>query len=91
MINVSVVKFILQKPLETLQSVGQFTTQHINQDQQSIYKHIEYFFPWSILCNAPSNNRIRKNLEAFFIGIIKPFINEQTNFACLTLFHNGIT
>ena len=46
---------------------------------------------WSILCNTPSNNQIRKNLEALFIGIIKPSLNEQTNFDRLTLFRNGIT
>ena len=53
--------------------------------------HIEHLFDWSILCNAPSNNQIRKNLEALFIGIMKPSLNEQTNFDRLTLFRNGIT
>ena len=44
-----------------------------------------------ILCNAPSNSRIRKNLEALFIGIMKPSLNEQTNFDRLTLFRNCLT
>ena len=34
---------------------------------------------------------IRKNLEALFIGVMKPSLNEQSNFDRLTLFRNGIT
>ena len=91
-VNVSVVRIMLEKPLETLQRVGQNTiTQHLNQNVQHIKKHTEHLFNWSILCNAPSNNQIRKNLEALFIGIMKPSVNEQTNFDCLTLFRNSIT
>ena len=58
-------------------------TQHI--------KNIEHLFDWSILCNIPPNNQIRKNLEALFIGVMKPSLNEQTNFDRLTLFRTGIT
>ena len=64
---------------------------HKSEPAQHIKNHIGHLFDWSILCNAPSNNQIRKNLEALFIGIIKPSLNEQTNFDRLTLFHNGIT
>ena len=46
---------------------------------------------WSMLCNAPCSNQIRKNLEALFNGILKPSLNEQTNFDRLRLFRNGIT
>ena len=33
-----------------------------------------------MLRNAPHNNQIRKNSEALFISIMKPSLNEQTNF-----------
>ena len=56
-----------------------------------IKNHIGHLFDWSILCNTPSISQIRKNLELFFIGIMKPSLNEQTNFDRLTLFRNGIT
>ena len=92
MVNVSVARIMQNKPLEILQRFGQnITTQLINQNQHSKKKHIGHFFDWSILCNTPSNNQIRKNLEALFIGIMKPSLNEQTNFDRLTLFRNGIT
>ena len=58
---------------------------------QHIKNHIEHWFDWSMLCNGPSNYQIKKNLEAFFIGIMKPCLTEQTKFDRLTLFHNGIT
>ena len=90
MVNVSVVKIMLEKPLEILQRVSPNTT-HKSEPAQHIKNHIGHLFDWSILCNAPSNNQIRKNLEALFIGIIKPFLNEQTNFDRLRLFRNGIT
>ena len=46
---------------------------------------------WSILCNTLSNNQIRKNLEALFIGIMKPSLIEQTNFDRLSFSRSGIT
>ena len=64
---------------------------HKSEPAQHIKNHTGHSFDWSILCNAPSNNQVRKNLEALFIGIIKPSLNEQTNFDRLTLFRNGIT
>ena len=64
---------------------------HKSDPAQHIKNHIGHLFDWSILCNAPSNNQIRKSLEALFIGIIKPSLNEQTDFDRLTLFRNGIT
>ena len=64
---------------------------HKSEPAQHIKNHTVHWFDWSILCNAPSNSQIRKNLEALFIGIMKPSLNEQTNFDRLTLFRNGIT
>ena len=37
----------------------------------------DHYFTWRILCNAPSNTRTRKNIEAFFIAIMRPSLNEQ--------------
>ena len=64
---------------------------HKSEPAQYIKNHIGHLFEWFILYNAPSNSQIRKNLEALFIGIMKPSLNEQTNFDRLTLFRNGIT
>lgn len=56
-----------------------------------IISNIDHEFEWSILCHASAKKHLRKNLEALFIGIIKPSLNEQTNFKRLILFVNGIT
>ena len=64
---------------------------HKSEPSQHIKIHIGHLFDWSTLPNTPSNNQIRKNLEAFFISIMKPSLNEQTNFDSSTFFHNGIT
>ena len=58
---------------------------HKSEPAQLIKNHIGHLLDWSILCNAPSNSQIRKNLEVLFIGIMKTSLNEQTNFDQLTL------
>ena len=64
---------------------------HKSEAAQHTKNHIGYLLDWSILFNTPSNSQIRKNLEALFLGIKKPSLNEQTNFDHLTLFRNDIT
>ena len=81
---------------ETIRNTATHWSEHNNpthksEPAQHIKTHNGHFLDWSILCNAPSNSQIRKNLEALFIGIMKPSLNEQTNFDRLTLFRNGIT
>ena len=44
-----------------------------------------------ILCNALSNDRKRKNIEAVFIKIMRPSLNELTDSDALILFRNGVT
>ena len=51
----------------------------------------DHYFIWKILCNAPSNPRTRKNIEAFFIAIMRPSLNEQIICDALILFRNGVT
>ena len=51
-------------------------------------KHI---FNWVLLCKAPHNYKVRRNLEASYIALLKPTLNEQKAFEILILFSNGIT
>ena len=81
---------------ETIRNTATRWTEHNNpthksEPAQHMKNHIGHLFDWSILYNASSNSQIRKNLEALFIGIMEPSLNEETNFDCLTLFRNGIT
>ena len=54
-------------------------------------KHINHVFTRKILCHASKKTDIHKNLEAIFIALLKPSLNEQKNFERLILFRNGIT
>ena len=40
---------------------------------------------------APSHKYLKKNLEAIFIALYKPSLNDQKSFDTLMLFRNGIT
>ena len=58
-------------------------------------KHLKSFpdhkFEWKIVLNAPKNWRARKNLEASFIALKKPKLNDQLDSSKLLLFKNGVT
>ena len=54
-------------------------------------KHINHVFTWKILCHTSKKTDIHKNLEAIFIALLKPSLNEQKNFEQLILFRNSIT
>ena len=48
-------------------------------------------FPWKLLSAAPSHFHRRKILEAFFIALRKPALNDQLEHQSLSLFRHGIT
>ena len=52
-------------------------------------KNINHVFTWKILCHLSKKIDIRKNLEAIFIALLKPSLNEQKNFERSVL--SGIT
>ena len=81
---------------ETHRNVKTRWMEHENPDKDSepsrhIKRNINHTFKWKILCNAPKKLRERQNLEASFISLFKPSLNEQVDFKKLTLFRNGVT
>ena len=42
-----------------------------------LFQHPDHVFQWKILMSTPMNNRERKNLEAFFMVVRHPTLNEQ--------------
>ena len=53
--------------------------------------NINYYFTWPAISNAPKNTTTRKNLEASYIALWRPDLNEQKDFERLVLFGNGVT
>ena len=81
---------------ETVRNTEKRWSEHNNPNKDSeparhLKRNCEHIFNWKILCNAPKNKPLRKNLEAIFIGWLKPSLNKQENFERLVLFRNGIT
>ena len=64
---------------------------HNSEPAKHLTKNIDHGFYWKILCDASNNTSIRKNLEASFIALLRPALNEQIDFERLILFRNGIT
>ena len=48
-------------------------------------------FTWKVLSAGSSNFRRRRILEAFFITVRKPALNDQLEYHSLSLFRHGIT
>ena len=47
-------------------------------------------YVWKVLTAAPVTDRVRKNLEASFIALSRPSLNEQIDSKKLILFRNGV-
>ena len=56
-----------------------------------IANNVNHVFNWTIVSNAPKEKRFRKNLEASYIALLRPVLNEQVAFNTLSLFRNGVT
>ena len=70
-------------------------TEHNNTNRNSepakhLVKNHGHAFEWKILCRASKFDRDRKNLEACFIALRKPSLNNQVESKSLVLFRNGI-
>ena len=64
---------------------------HKSEPAEHIKRKIDHVFKWKILCPAPSHKHLRNNLEAIFIALYKPSLNNQKSFDRLMLFRHGIT
>ena len=61
---------------------------HKSEPAEHIKRNIEHVFNWKILCPAPSQKHLRKNLEWIFIALYKPSLNDQKSFVRLMLFRS---
>ena len=54
-------------------------------------RNIDHEFSWYVLTRVPVNTLKRRILEAYFIKLIAPSLNEQLDNDVLMLFQNGVT
>ena len=81
---------------ETERNVEKRWSEHNNPTENTepvrhLSSSISHSFAWEILMLAPKDKQTRKNLEAFFIAVQKPSLNEQVKSNVLHLFRSGIT
>ena len=62
-----------------------------SEPSKHLRSNIDHYFTWTVISNAPKNAKTRKNLEASYIALWKPDLNEQKDFERLVLFRNGVT
>ena len=58
---------------------------------KSIKDNLDHTFDWSVLAIAPKNLFQRKVLEAYYIVLEKPTLNEQLEPDRLNIFGNGLS
>ena len=63
----------------------------ISEPSRHLKSNPTHVFTWKVLLNTPINDRVRKNLEASFIALSRPSLNEQIDTKKLLLFRNGVT
>ena len=56
-----------------------------------LFQYTDHVFQWKVLMSIPINICKRKKLEACFIAVRHPTLNEQKDSRKLTLFRNGVT
>ena len=64
---------------------------HKSEPARHLRENISHTFTWTILAHAPPKEKLRKYLEAFYIGLFKPTLNTQVKSSELVLFKNGVT
>ena len=80
---------------ETVRNTVTLWSQHNNLNHNSepaehIKRNIDHVFHRKILCLAPSQKRLRKNLEPFLIALFKPSLKDQKSFDRPMLFKKNI-
>ena len=63
----------------------------ISEPSRHLKSNPTHAFTWKVLTTAPINDHAMKNLEASFIALSRPSLNEQIDAKKLLLFRNGVT
>ena len=63
----------------------------VSNPSKHIKDNVDHVFHWSVIARAPTNAFQRKVLEAYYIVLEKPSLNDQLEPDRLNLFRNGVT
>ena len=58
---------------------------------KNLKNNFYHVFNWVILRKTPQNDKVRRNLKALYIVLLKPTLNEQKDLEIISLFRNGAT
>ena len=58
---------------------------------KNLKNNFYHVFNWVISRKTPQNYKVRRNLKALYIALLKPTLNEQKDLEIITLFRNGVT
>ena len=58
---------------------------------KNLKNNFHHVFNWVISRKTPQNYKVRRNLKALYIALLKPTLNEQKDLEIITLFRNGVT
>ena len=62
-----------------------------SEQSKHLRSNVNHYFTQAVISNAQKNAKTRKNVEASYIALWKPNLNEQKDFERLVLFRNGVT
>ena len=62
-----------------------------SEQSKHLPSNINHYFTWAVISNALKIAKTRKNIEASFIALWKPDLNDQKDFERLVLFRNNVT
>ena len=68
--------------------------ENLNKDSEptkNLFQQPDHVSQWKGLKSAPMNNHNRKNLEAFFIAVKDPTLNEHKDSKTVRSFRNSVT
>ena len=64
---------------------------HDYESVKHLNKNMQHSCNWTILANASTHTRIKKNLETLYIAFLRPSLKDQLRSNKLLLFKNDIT
>ena len=86
-VHVNLVKLNVMQKLDWINIITQPKVQSL----KHLRSNSNHYFTWAVTSNAPKNAITRDKLEASYIALWKPDLNEKNDVERVDLFRNGAT